>query len=66
MLEAFVAAEFQGSEHEGQRKHARAAVDRAVELQHSRTASFRPAALCVEATSSVVNVIAILAGKRDP
>lgn len=50
----------------GKEKHARAAVDRAVELQHHRTASFRPAALCVEATSSVVNVIAILAGKRDP
>jgi hypothetical protein len=66
MLEAFIAVGLKGSEHEGQRKHARAAVDRAVELQHQRTASFRPAALCVEATCSVVNVIALLAGKRDP
>jgi hypothetical protein len=35
-------------------------------LQHKRTASFRDAALCSEATTSVVNLIAIIAGRRDP
>lgn len=55
-----------GSSHEVARKHARAAVDLAVELQHRRTADFRQAALCVEATGSVVNVIAIVSGRRDP
>ena len=35
-------------------------------LQHNRTADFREAALCVEANTSVVNIIAILSGRRDP
>jgi hypothetical protein len=66
MLEAYVAVELAGAPHEVVRKHARAAVDLAVELQHRRTATFRQAALCSEATSSVVNVIAIISGRRDP
>ena len=41
-------------------------IDLAISLQHKRTASFRDAALCVEATASVVNSIAILAGRRNP
>jgi hypothetical protein len=60
MLEAYVAVELAGAPHEVVRKHARAAVDLAVELRHRRTATFRQAALCSEATSSVVNVIAII------
>jgi hypothetical protein len=66
MLEAYIAVEFGGSEHEYTRKHARAACDLAVHLQHRRTASFRAAAACVEATTSMVNLIAIMAGLRDP
>ena len=66
MLEGYVSAELAGSTNEVVRKHARAAVDLAVELQHRRTATFRQAALCYEATSSVVNVIAIISGRRDP
>lgn len=66
MLEAYVAIELAGASNEVARKHARAAVDLAVELQHRRTATFRQAALCSEATSSVVNVIAIISGRRDP
>lgn len=66
MLEAYVAVELAGSAHEYARKHARAALDLAVHLQHKRTASFREAAMCVEATTSVVNLIAIMAGSRDP
>ena len=66
MLEAYIAVELDGVSNEEARKHARAAVDLAVGLQHRRTAKFRQAALCSEATSSVVNVIAIISGRRDP
>ena len=66
MLEAYIAVEFAGSANEHTRKHARAACDLAVHLQHRRTATFREAAACVEATTSTVNLIAITAGLRDP
>lgn len=66
MLESYIAVTLAGSSHEVARRHARAAYDLAVDLQHRRTAVFREAALCVEATSSVINVIAIVSGRRDP
>jgi hypothetical protein len=66
MLDAYIAAELSGSSNEELRRHAKAAYDLATALQHKRTASFREAALCLEATTSVVNVIAIISGKRDP
>lgn len=66
MLDAYIAAEFSGSSNENIRKHARSAIDLAVELQHRRTADFRQAVLCAEATSAVINVIAIISGIRDP
>lgn len=66
MLEAYISTELRGSENEVARKHARAAYDLAVELQHRRTANFRQAALCAEATAATVNVIAIISGVRDP
>lgn len=66
MLAAYIAAELAGSSNEAARRHAKAALDFANDLQHRRTANFRQAALCAEATSSVVNVIAIISGKRDP
>jgi hypothetical protein len=66
MLEAYIAGEFAGSANEHVRRHAKAAFELAVHLQHRRTASFREAALCVEATTSTVNLIAIMAGLRDP
>ena len=66
MLDRFLAAEMAGGPNEVSRKYARAALDLAVELQHQRTADFRKAALCAEATASVVNLLAILAGVRDP
>lgn len=65
MLEAYFAAELAGGELEATRKHARAALDLAVALQHKRTADFRFAALCLEATSSVVNIVAIVSGRRS-
>ena len=66
MLESYLAAELHGSANSAARKHARAALSFANELQHKRTAEFRDAALCAEATSSVVNIIAIISGIRDP
>lgn len=65
LLEAFVAAELSGASSEV-RRHARASYDLAVHLQHKRTAAFREAALCVEATTSLINAIAIISGRRDP
>lgn len=66
MLEAYITVELSGGANEETRKHARSALDLANTLQHRRTASFRDAALSVEATTTVVNVVAIVAGRRDP
>lgn len=66
MLENFLAEALKGDSHDYQRKFARAAFDLAVNLQHRRTAAFRDAALCAEATRSVINVIALISGRRDP
>jgi hypothetical protein len=66
MLEAYIPVVLTGSANDFLRKHARASLDLAVHLQHRRTATFREAALCVEATTSVINTIAIVAGLRDP
>lgn len=66
MLEAYLAKEQAGGANQIARQHAKAALDLANELQHGRTATFRQAALCAEATTSVVNLIAIVSGQRDP
>ena len=66
MLEAYLDKELAGGANKIARQHARAALDLANELQHRRTAIFRQAALCAEATASVVNLIAIVSGQRDP
>jgi hypothetical protein len=66
MLEAYIAVELGGRANAEARKHARLALDLAVSLQHKRTAGFRDAALCVEATTSLINIIAIVSGRRDP
>ena len=64
MLEAIFEADLRGSTNEEARAHAKAAVRLALALQHKRTADFKTAALCAEATLSVVNMLAILAGRR--
>lgn len=64
MLEAIFAAELKGSTNDQARAHAKAAVNLALALQHKRTPDFRTAALCAEGTWSVVNMLAILAGRR--
>jgi hypothetical protein len=66
MLENYIAAELAGSSNETHRKFAKTTVQLAVDLQHKRTASFREAALCAEATRAIINTIAIMSGQRDP
>ena len=66
MLEAYLEQELAGRTNEAARRHAKASLDLANDLQHKRTADFRQAALCSEATTSVVNLIAIISGRRDP
>jgi hypothetical protein len=65
-LEAFIAVELATNANDEARKHARAALDLANSLQHKRSANWRDAAMCLEATTSVVNLIAIVQGRRDP
>ena len=64
MLEAIFAADLKGSGNEEARAHAKAALRLTLALQHKRTADFTMAALCAEATSSIVNLLAILVGRR--
>lgn len=64
MLEAIFEVELAGSSNKEARSHAKASVHLALALQHKRTADFRTAALCAEGTFSVVNMLAILAGRR--
>ena len=66
MLDRFLAVEVSGRLNAGARRLAKVSLDLANELQHRRTATFRQAALCAEATASVINIIAILSGVRDP
>lgn len=66
MLEAYIAVELGGQTNDEARSHAKASLKLALALQHNRTANFRTAALCAEATVSVVNIIGILSGTRAP
>jgi hypothetical protein len=65
-LEAYIAVELASGANEQIRKHARASLDLAVALQHRRTAGYRDAAMCLEGTISIVNLLAIVQGRRDP
>ncbi|MDA3936134.1 MAG: hypothetical protein PF636_04605 [Actinomycetota bacterium] len=64
MLEAYLEHELAGASNKEMRKYARAALDVANNLQHDRTATYRDAILCAEATASVVGMVAIVSGKR--
>ena len=66
MLESYLSKQLSGQSNEVQRRFAKTAYQLAVELQHRRTATFREAALCAEATRAIINTIAIIAGQRDP
>lgn len=64
MLEAIIQVELHGSANDEARAHAKAAMNLALALQHKRSADFRMAALCAEATLAVTNLLAVLAGRR--
>jgi hypothetical protein len=66
MIDAYLSVELGGSSFDEARRHAKTALDLSLRVQHQRTATFRDAAICLEATASVVNIIAILSGRRDP
>ncbi len=66
MLEAFLSAELVGQTNEEARSHAKTSLKFAIALQHNRTADFRAAALCAEATASVINIVGIVSGARIP
>ncbi|MBF2755001.1 MAG: hypothetical protein ISN29_07055 [Gammaproteobacteria bacterium AqS3] len=66
MLEAYIQHELEEKSHTKQRKLTQASVDLTSGLLHKDNADFRDAALCVEATRSLINAIAIIAGRRDP
>ncbi len=65
MLDNYIATELAGGSNEALRKYVKDSYQLAVTLQHKRNASFREAALCVEATRSLVNAVAIISGQRD-
>ncbi|HYA42402.1 MAG TPA: hypothetical protein VEF34_13935 [Syntrophobacteraceae bacterium] len=66
MLEAYFSVEFAGPQNEALRRHAKASLVLANELQHKRTAQYKDAALCSEATRTVVNIVVITSGKHQP
>jgi len=66
MLENYIASELSGSSQEELRRYVKSAYNLAVFLQHKRNAGFKEAALCTEATRSLINSIAIISGQRDP
>ena len=65
MLEGYFERELFGGGNEEARTHAKAALRLALALQHKRTANFQMAALCAEGTFSVINILAVLAGRRS-
>ncbi|MCU1338453.1 MAG: hypothetical protein JWO19_4034 [Bryobacterales bacterium] len=65
MLDGFISHELKGASNEVLRKYAKASLGLAVELQHRRSAQYRDAAFCIEATVSLVNLIVIVSGRRD-
>ena len=64
-LDAYLAVELPGNANDEARRMAKAAVDLANAVQHRQGATLRDAALAAEATNGVVNVVAIIAGRRD-
>lgn len=64
-LDAFFSSELAGGSNEEARRHAKAAVSLANSLVHRRTASYRDAALCFEATQSTTNLASIVTGRSQ-
>ncbi len=66
MLEAYIAVELGGKSNEAARRVVKSALTLANELQHRRIATFKEAALCAEATFTVINLISIVSGHLHP
>lgn len=66
MLDSYFSTELEGRYNETARRHAKAALSLANDLQHRRTATFKDAALCTEATRTVINIVAIISGRKNP
>jgi hypothetical protein len=64
ILESIFETELRGGPNKEARTHAKAALRLALALQHKRTADYQMAALCAEATASVVNLLAVISGRR--
>lgn len=64
ILESILMTELHGSANEEARAHAKAALRLALALQHRRTADYKTAALCAEATVSVINILAVISERR--
>lgn len=60
MLESILEIELKGGTNEEARSYAKTALKLALALQHKRNADYKMAALCAEATISVVNLLTIL------
>ena len=65
MLDRYIEAEARGKSNATMRRYVKVALQFANEVQHQRTANCRSTALCAEATAGLVNIIAILDGRRD-
>jgi hypothetical protein len=65
MLDGYISVALAGGSYEETRRYARASIVLANELQHRRTADYVNAALCAEATTSVVRLIAIVSGSSQ-
>lgn len=63
LLDVWLRHEMPGGNNKEVRAHIKASLDLANNLQHRRTATRQLAALCLEATSSAVAVVAIIAGR---
>lgn len=66
MLDAFIAVELASASNEAARRLAKTALDLANALQHRRTASYTDAAMCLEASTLVVNFVSIVMGRKGP
>lgn len=62
----FISTQLLGSSNEEIRKYVKDCFKLAVTLQHMRNASWKEAALCVEAIRSLLNIIAIISGNISP
>ncbi len=64
ILDSIFETELYGGPNKEARTHAKASLRLALALQHKRTADYQTAALCAEATVSVVNLLAVISGRR--